>query len=271
MKIRFQNPPISELVIATYFDPPLFGLRNEHVGLFWAKVRDEFPSVQQQQPVGGPAALGFTANDGALQPVSNDIFPMPRFWFVSHDQTHLIQLQKNALMFNWRKRETDYPQYAARLKPAFDRYYTLFEEFARDEGITPELKTGHCELTYINVIERCEYWNGPRDTAAIFPFIRIPELEPQSDGEVALSNTYNYMLGPNLHLRITVRTGETAERPGTPVLVFELSATGGLGQVAKSVVDAWFDQAHNAIVQCFVHIAGVDIQEKHWKRGGVGE
>lgn len=33
MKIRFQNPPINELVLADYLSPPVFTLRSEHIGL----------------------------------------------------------------------------------------------------------------------------------------------------------------------------------------------------------------------------------------------
>lgn len=30
MNMRFENPPINELIVAAYFDPPLLKLRNEH-------------------------------------------------------------------------------------------------------------------------------------------------------------------------------------------------------------------------------------------------
>lgn len=271
MTMRFENPPINELVIATYFNPPLFALRNEHVGLFWSKIREEFPNVEQKHPVGGAAALGFTGNDDALKQVGEDVFPMPRFWFVSDDETHLIQLQKNAFMFNWRSREAEYPRYAGLLKPAFDRHYRVFKNFAQDEAGVPEVKVDHCELTYVNLIKPCQYWAGPRDTPAVLPFVEIPEFGTPSGGEFALNSTYNHVLAPDLHLRITVRTGEATDQPGTPVLVFELSARGRLGQAAKSAVDVWFDRAHDAIVDCFVNITSAEVQQNHWQRTGAAK
>jgi hypothetical protein len=45
-------------------------------------------------------------------------FPTPRFWFEAADGITLIQLQKNAFIFNWRKRDNDYPHFEA-VKAAF--------------------------------------------------------------------------------------------------------------------------------------------------------
>ena len=49
--ITFENPPVNEVVISTYFNPPLSDFRNEHIGLFWERIRGEFPIVRQQLPV----------------------------------------------------------------------------------------------------------------------------------------------------------------------------------------------------------------------------
>ena len=52
MTIKFENPPINELVIGTYFNPPLANLRNEHIGLLWSKFRDEFPTSHNSPRLG---------------------------------------------------------------------------------------------------------------------------------------------------------------------------------------------------------------------------
>jgi hypothetical protein len=41
----------------------------------------------------------------------SEIYPMPRFWLEAEDGTILMQIQKNAFLFNWRKREAQYPHY----------------------------------------------------------------------------------------------------------------------------------------------------------------
>ena len=258
MSIRFENPPINELVMATYFNPVQFAVRNEHVGVFWSKIRDEFPKVRQQQPVGNLTDLGFTGPN-------QDTFPMPRFWFISEDETHLIQLQRNAFMFNWRRREADYPQYAGRLKPDFNQHYSVFEEFVREETGISELKVDNCELTYVNLIEPGAYWAKPRDSHTVLPFMRIPEFAAAAGKDVAFQNTFNHAIGGDLHLRITARSGNTAEAPEKPVLIFELSASGPVQEPGQPAIDTWFDRAHEAITQCLLEITSEDVRTNHWR------
>ena len=145
MAIKFKTPPINELIISTFFNPPLANLRSEHIGLFWATIKKDFPIVSQQPPIAGGADI-----------IGPEVFPIPRYWFISEDQINLIQVQKNAFIFNWRRRNGDYPHFFENLKPAFDKNFSVFEEFARAETETTNLPIDLCELTYVNAIERCE-------------------------------------------------------------------------------------------------------------------
>lgn len=257
MKVRFHNPPINELVIATYFNPPLFTLRSEHIGLFWSRIRNEFPVVEQQAPVGGAETF---------ERISGEFFPMPRFWFVAEDNVNLIQLQKNAFMLNWRRRDAQYPHFAENLKPAFDKYFRVFEDFAREDAGAQDIKIDLCELTYINTIEACEYWQGPQDTAKVIPSFVMPEMGVESSAAPAFNCTYVYVPSKDLQLRVSIRNAEVTAKPGTPVLVLEIKANGRLGQVGKSTVDEWFERAHDAIIASFVGMTSEDIQHKYWKR-----
>ena len=148
--ISFENPPVNEVVVSTYFNPPLSDFRNEHIGLFWERIRREFPIVRQQHPVG-------------IRPHSttDESSSMPRYWFIADNDINLIQIQKNAFMFNWRRRGENYPRFHRHIKPAFDKYYGLFSEFIRTEIKTVEkLAVDLCELAYINALEPCELWSG---------------------------------------------------------------------------------------------------------------
>lgn len=260
MTVRFQNPPINELIIATYFKPPLTTLRSEHVGLFWSKIRDEFPAVEQQAPVGGAETF---------QQISGEFFTMPRFWFVAEDKINLIQLQKNAFMLNWRRRDAKYPHFSENLKPAFDKYYRVFEDFVRDDVGNSDIKIDLCELTYINTIDACEYWKGPQDTANVIPSFAILETGIVGNATPAFNCTYVFVPSTDLQLRVSIRNGETMATPGNPVLVLEIKATGRLGQARKSEADAWFERAHDAIIACFVRMTSKDIQHRYWKPIGV--
>lgn len=255
MKIRFQNPPINELVLATYFSPPVFTLRNEHIGLFWSKIRDQFPTVTQQPTIGGL---------DAFDPVGNEIFPMPRYWFIAEDEINLLQVQKNAFMLNWRRRDADYPHFHEHLKPAFDKYFSIFSDFVTGETETSNLSIDLCELTYINMIRQCDYWSGPDDTPKVLPSFNVPGPGVDAVSSSSFNCTYAFVLEPDLQLRVTIKNAVASDNPEEPVLIIEIRASGRLGEVSKSVTDPWFDRAHDAIISCFVGMTNEEIQHKYW-------
>jgi hypothetical protein len=49
------------------------------------------------------------------------------------------------------------------------------------------------------------------------------------------------------------------------VLLFEIRANGLLGRVAKSAADEWFENAHDAIIGCFLDLTSEDIRNQFWK------
>ena len=259
--IAFKKPPVDEVVVSTYFNPPLSDLRSEHIGLFWGKIKRDFPVVSQQPPVmiqQSPVEMVQSIN-------ADEPFPMPRYWIVSEDETELIQIQKNAFMFNWRRRNDEYPRFHRSIKPAFDGYYGLFSEFVRTEINMTEPLIDLCELTYINVLERCEYWTGPQDTEKVIPAFSIlaPGVDPSEPSGFVCN--YGYRVSDDLYLNIGLRNGVRIGQTEVAVLVFEIKASGRLGQVAKSGVDAWFERAHDTIFRCFLSITSKDIQNRYWE------
>ncbi len=259
MTIKFQNPPVNELVVTTYFSPPISDLRNEHIGIFWSQIKDSFPSSSQQIPIGGAEAI---------MDVGNEISPMPRYWFISKNETSLLQIQKNAFMFNWRRREDDYPRFNAQLKPAFDKYFSVFSEFIRKHTHTPELTVDLCQLTYINVIKRCEFWSGPKDTQNVIPSFSVPNPGVAFDGTPSFNCRYIFEISSDLQLVVMVRNvviSSNLENQPEPVLIMEIQANGRLGQTSKLEADPWFDRAHEAINKCFTRMTNPEIQRQHWK------
>ena len=252
--IAFRNPPINEVVVSTYFNPPLSDLRSEHIGLFWKEIKQEFPVVSQQAPVGiRPDIFG------------SEPFPMPRYWFIADDEINLIQVQKNAFMFNWRRKDEQYPRFHKNIKPTFDKYYGLFSEFIRTETNIADLTVDLCELTYINTLDHCEYWAGPPDTAEIIHSFAM--LNPGIDASESLgfSSNFGYRVSSDLQLNISIRSGFRTQQQDVPVLIFEIKTSGRLGQIAKSGADEWFERAHDAIIECFLSMTSREIQTRLWK------
>ena len=254
MSIKFKNPPISELVIGIYFDREIASLRSEHVGLFWGQVQQDFPNIEQQLPVNAPVL--------PPQRIVSESW-MPRFWLKSSDDLTLMQIQKNAFLFNWRKKETDYPHFDA-VKAAFDKNKKRFFKFLSDELSEVEPKAQLAELNYINAIESCEYWKGPEDTVKVIPRFRLPVPEGSETESPDFHQITSQRLAADLTLGTTVRSARVAQAPAKPVLIIEYRATGLLADL--DALDSWYGCAHDAIGDCFTKMTSEDIQKTYWQR-----
>jgi len=251
LTVEFKNPPIHELVIGARFDPPLEALRSEHIGLLWREMQEDFPTVEQHHPPGGSAM-----NAG-------EFFPMPRFWLVSGERDNLIQVQKDAFLLNWRKGVSSYPRFS-RQKPAFDRYFDIFADFVREHVKEPELKIAQCELTYLDVIRPCDYWNGPADTRKLIPSFVVPGCSVENGDADAFNCSYVFNVSPNLRLQVAIRTAGQDGESDVPLLALELSARGHVGGVPKSETNEWYEKAHDMIYDFFMRITDEEIRQKHW-------
>jgi uncharacterized protein (TIGR04255 family) len=242
-------------VIGVYFEPEISALASEHVGLFWGQVRKEFPAIQHQPPVLPPL--------GAIPlPISFDFYPMPRFWLEASGGSTLMQIQKNAFLFNWRKKGTEYPQFDV-VKAVFDKNKILFFKFLADELTEAMPKVRLAELTYINLIERCDYWQGPQDTAKVIPRFRLPVPERPQVDSTDFQQITSQRLEPDLTLSTAVRSARSSQDLSKPVLMIEYRATGLLQDA--DALDSWFARAHDAIGHCFTEMTSPDIQKTYWQ------
>lgn len=250
-KTVFEQPPINEVIVSTYFSPPLSGLRNEHIGLFWSEILDEFNEVDQRPPIQLESNF-----------IQDETFPMPRYWFISDDETNLIQIQRSAFIFNWRRRDKKYPHFHSAIKPNFDKYYGYFSEFLRNQNISTNPTVDACELSYINAINDCEYWSTPQDTTKVIPSFSIIEPGIEVSGTPGFNSDFVFDVTEDIQLNIGIRAGVQSD---VPTLILEVRARGTLGQVAKPRADEWFDRAHDTIEKCFLSMTASDIQTRFWK------
>lgn len=235
-----------------YFDPPAFKFQAEHVGLFWSRIKKKYPTVRQQAPI------------GTIIDATGEIFPMPRFWLTSDDESTLIQLQKNAFIFNWRRRAASYPHFD-RLMDDYDRLYLMFSDFLKTETDSSELNINLCELTYINLIEPAEYWSDILHTSSVIPSFKFVDF-PASNANIQDFNYATvYDLGDDLSIRVTVRNVHPTDQPEQSNLVFEIRASGRIGSSAKADADAWLERAHAEIGKGFVGMTSSEIQSKYWQ------
>jgi uncharacterized protein (TIGR04255 family) len=254
--MKFKNPPINELVIGVYFNTPLLNLRVEHIGLFWHSVRDTFPKVSQTTPIVGQAT------QAAFETAPGEVYPLPRFWLTSADDAMLMQLQRNAFLLNWRKRDQVYPHYET-VKSEFDRAYSVFAEFVR-ETVRQEFAIEATELTYINLVSAGEHWTGVNEVATVIPSFRPVDIGVDGATIVDVAQTTAWSVGKDISLTAKVQTGTiTADKRA--VLVLELSAKGRLGAASKAEADAWFGRAHEVTGKAFRGLTSADIQMRVWQ------
>jgi uncharacterized protein (TIGR04255 family) len=252
MRIKYKNPPINELVMGLYFKEPIVKFRSEHVGIYWSNIRDEFPKSAQNMMIGGVDIQ-----------VPNEIFPMPRFWFMTEDDVYLIQVQRNAFIFNWRRQKEEYPHYES-LKKKFDKHFSKFEKFCKEQFDVSQIGIERCELSYINIISSEEYFGSFSDTKRV-----IPSFEPLSFGAegASLKNfnlSYVYSANDDTTLTVNLQTRRLNET-NEDALYFELKSSGALSQPTKSESDSWFERTHDVIGDAFGRLTNSDVQQQHWQ------
>ena len=84
----YKFPPVIEVVCGISFKK-IEKLKAPHFGLFWQKLRSDYPKCQHAAPLGFPS-----------KPLDFDVdpefpFPFPRIWFINEKEDGLIQLQNN--------------------------------------------------------------------------------------------------------------------------------------------------------------------------------
>lgn len=249
MQPKLSHPPINELIIGVYFNPPLLDIHAHHIGIFWEKIRGRYPTVEQRDPIGN-----------LYIDVAKELFPMPRYWLTSADGSHLVQIQRNAFLLNWRKREAAYPSYAS-VKAEFDDLYAQFSDFVRTINSDAPLTVDRAELSYINQITATQYWAGPADTSAVIPsYHPLGALVPTSIN-MQQSSRHDEKTTVSLSIRTTARKPDKV-----PVLTFEIRAMGMLGSVSKSAADLWFEAAHEMTGKTFGAVTSEDVRNNYWNR-----
>jgi uncharacterized protein (TIGR04255 family) len=169
-RIKFENPPIIELVVSL-FHMPIPELKAQHIGIYWDRVREKYPLCQQQSIVVNP----FDPQPQPLQPLMEapgEIFPLPRFWFLSNEHPTLIQMQRNAFMLNWRRlpnaMPSEYPHYES-VVAEFWKELMGYEKFLQDTVGGKLDPIQRCELTYVNLITPNEVFANQGQLMNVLP------------------------------------------------------------------------------------------------------
>jgi uncharacterized protein (TIGR04255 family) len=251
--VDFERPPVTEVACGVVFDP-VPALTTGHIGLLWSELGREFPKTADRLPI--------VADGSQLVQVGADGVPCPvasRVWFVSADDQQVLQVQQDRVHLNWRRIGPDdaYPRFEA-VYAAFVRNLVRFRDFV---GRLGELRPRQFELTYINVIAASPEGPGPftglfRD--AVWPVGVLPV--PSSFHHVDVVD-----VGPDGgKLRVVRRS--VSLQGGRPASTLEFTVFGPATSLDVAALDAWFDKAHETIIDAFVELTDTESQDRAWKR-----
>jgi len=257
----YENPPVQEVVCGVVFEE-MVELGSPHFGLYWARIRDRFPNFQEATPVSIPIVgepAGAEAEFATLP-------PLRRVWYMHENRDRLLQLQSNALLYNWRRvdAEVAYPRFDT-VHAEFLKEVDAFGEFLQQEGL-PAMTDIQYELTYINHVLMGEGWEELSDLGGVFRHLSAPA----NDIRYGTLATIDYRLTfemPDAAGRLSLRVrNATRKADNVPLLAMDVVARGRLGEPPREQRDEWFRLAHETIVEGFEDFMGSEIQDEQWRR-----
>jgi uncharacterized protein (TIGR04255 family) len=263
--IRFSRPPVVEVVCGVTFDTQMLTMKTAHIGQLWERFRGEFPNIEDAPPVDA-SVEAFGQPTAVVSSVELlNMPPLRRAWFLDADGRHLIQVQADRFLFNW-KRLTDsdeYPSYDAVIA-RFDRVLATFASFVTGLGIG-ELSFRQYELSYVNHID-AEHGLGAVGESDMFVDQSRGRSRDRFLPEPEAFNWKTTYLLPNNsgRLHVTARTAlRTTDRQR--LVRLDMMARGIPEDNSENARRPWFDQAHDWITHGF---ADITVQALHeiWGR-----
>ena len=251
--IKYENPPINEIVCGVLFDS-IKKLQTGHFGILWQKFKSDFSIVEDHNLIDPMPEEDF--NRGA--------FPLPRVWFVHKDENEVIQAQRNRFHHNWRKRRHDdkYPGYETVIEN-FEKYLSCFQEFLVEEKLGDFVPQRH-EITYVDLILENAGWETLNNLEHIFPsFVTLKDRNRLLADIRAINWSMTFGL-PNDsgQLQLSIRNdGRVSD--GRRLLRMEITA---FSDQSYNPMRNWFNYAHEVIIELFANLMSDEIQYQLWGR-----
>lgn len=259
----YEQPPVTEVACSVMFNP-LEEFLTPHVGLLWQRFQPDYPLCEDLAPI-APRVEFFGNESIEAELQFSDIPTMPRIWFISSDETRIIQIQRDRLIHNWRKVRSDseYPRYGSLIK-TFQEHLSHFDSFLKEADLGQVQPTQY-ELIYVNRISQGDGWTNLEDISKIFPDLawRVNSQRFLSEPKSISWNTIFELPDEIGRLHATIRQ---VLHENSPILLFELTVRGIGRDDSLELMQGWFDIAHEWIVQAFTDLTGEEIQKDVWKR-----
>jgi uncharacterized protein (TIGR04255 family) len=262
---NYSNPPIDEVGIGVQF-PPIDGLTELRLGLFFSKVRDNYPNSQTIPRMDFPVeSLTSDVQGPHLTLTFQSQPPTGRMLLITEDDEHLIQLQNTRFGVNWRRRTNAYPHF----DEVHERFWTLLGEF-RDYLDAERLKLPaiqQLDVTYSNWISDLSVatFLRPGSSASLPSSLAGPEPEGQDwagrylvrRGETPIARLY-------VQCQSVFRPGPLPN-PGPGVLMSLMFRAPTMGEASDDDLADLVATGRDVIVHSFTDITTSEAHQ-HWGR-----
>ncbi len=153
----FTDPPLSEVVMGIQFAPvPKYA--SVYSMKVWELFKSEFPKVDEQPILDPQFEMFGGANIQAGPKIHLGGQPIgSRLWFLSNDESHLLQFQRDRFITNWRKNlnSQPYPRFEGIVEAFESNLNKLARQFESDFDY--QIDINQVEITYINTIPVNEF------------------------------------------------------------------------------------------------------------------
>lgn len=177
---------------------------------------------------------------------------LPRIWFLSKDDTKLIQFQRDRFLYNWRKidgaKDNTYPRYKTVIANFMGHYEQLEKSLQHLKVEVPNVEM--LELTYINIIP-AEHIKGLNNIGDAFRDMAWHKGKRFLPAPNKLNVFWQFQIPAtkalmNVHLVTAQRIQD-----GKPVIKLEISVHGQSVDKTAGSMKRWFDISHDWIINTF--------------------
>jgi uncharacterized protein (TIGR04255 family) len=260
--VHFGKPPVVEVICGGVFQP-IPGFTTARVGQLWNcfgpefQITEDHPLLPMPIEAPPPGFIRLNISRGS---------EFPRVWFITNDNSRLLQIQNGRIHLNWRKQgDADpYPEFPA-LYGEFKDHLATLGEFLAERNL-PELVLRQFEISYINIIGEDTVWRGWRQIGRV-----LPDLAWRDGGGRFLPDPQRINWSAEFSLpedRGILEVNVSSSRKlvsGEPAIMMELTARGP----AREDMDSWFAVGHETIVRGFADLTSSEIQKQAWQKGEV--
>jgi len=228
---KYRNPPLVEALCEFLFEPSQ-PWDITVPGLFYEKVRKEFPIKRQQEML----EMEFRFHQAAMEQKMRGGITRVQFWRA--DETALTQIGPDFLAVNHLK---PYPTWDVFL-PLILKLFTIYRELAKPEGLR------RVSLRYINHIEVC------KDISELGRYFRF--YPPQLEGLTKLYDNFLIRVeisynGGRDSLFLTAGRAQPQDQNMMAVLLDLEYAMKELHGIHLEEVKEWLQEAHDQIERAF--------------------